>query len=86
MYDAGSDWVKIRIGFVLGVITDIKSRDSSPGQLFAKLKGTNNRNKRTRVNMPQTALVLDSSATTHFFINKRMTMKNKLIFVMVESC
>ena len=72
MYDAGSDWVNDRVGFVLGIITDIKSSNSSPGQLFAKIKGMNNRNKRTRANLPHTALVLDSGATIYFFSNKRM--------------
>ena len=39
------------------------------------MKGINNRNKRTRANVPQTALVLDSGATIQFFSNERM-MKN----------
>ena len=58
---------------MLSIITDIKSRDSSPCQLFAKIKGMNNKNERTRTNMPQTVLVLDSGATIHFFSNERMT-------------
>ena len=76
IYDAGSNWVKDRVGFVIGVITSIKLRDSSPGQLFTKVKGMNNRNETTRINMLQTALVLNSGATIHFFSNERIMKKN----------
>ena len=79
MYDTGSDWVKDRVGFVLGITNNIKQRNSSPGQLFARMKGMNNRNERTRANVPQTALVLDSGATIHFFSNERMMKKSMTV-------
>lgn len=39
MYDAGSSWIKDRIGVVLGVVSDITLKRSPPGQLLAKVKG-----------------------------------------------
>ena len=64
-----------QFNIVPGVVSDITPQSSSPGQPFTKVEGMNQRYERTISNVPQTALVLDSGATIHFFSNERM-MKN----------